>query len=307
MPQVWIAGSINMDIVVSTPRRPRDGETVLGDRLEFFPGGKGANQAVAVAQAGTPVSLIGAVGEDAFGEQLMRFLRDRRVGVTRIVTVADAPTGTALIVLDAEGQNSIIVVPGANNVWTPERMEVPLTAGDVALAQLEIPIESVERWLSSAKTAGATTVLNAAPAREGADRLLGVVDVLVVNELELSFLLSEEVEPSASVTEVVDAASALRTRADQTVVVTLGHRGAVAVGPQGVLVADGRSVDAVDTTGAGDCFVGTLSAQIVVGLDLGRTLKLANTAASICVQRMGAGTSMPSAAEVAEVLTAHDF
>jgi ribokinase len=301
---MWVAGSINMDIVVSAQRRPMEGETVIGDRVGFLPGGKGANQAVAGAHAGASVALVGAVGMDAFGEQMSRFLRSEGVDTTHVIAAEGVATGMAHIVVDGKGENSIIVVPGANGVWAIDAVDVPLAAGDVVLAQLEIPHRNVERWLERGREAGSTTMLNAAPAQQGADRLFSLADVVVVNEVELSFFSSRRVGPHASTQDVIEAALALKRRDDQTMVATLGRRGAVAVGPEGVIVVEGREVTVVDTTGAGDCFAGTMAAQLVAGHTMRRAVDFANVAASICVQRMGAGISMPSAAKVDEVIAA---
>ena len=289
---VVVAGSINMDLVVTAERHPKVGETVPGRELHVLPGGKGANQALAAARLGARARLVGKIGRDGFGDRLFSFLNEQGLDLDFTTRTGQAGTGTALIVV-AGADNSIVVVPGANGLLTPADVEiVPIAAGDVLVSQFEIPEATILTFFARGKRAGATTVLNPAPAKRCAPALLALADVLVVNETELAFFLDTAVK------DVVGAARELRARADQIVVVTLGAAGAVAITGEREISAPGREVPVVDTTGAGDCFVGALAARLAAGDDLENALHYANVAASLSVQRLGAATSMPTAAEI---------
>ena len=302
MRSVWIAGSVNMDIVATAARHPKIGETVSGKEVFFFPGGKGANQAVAAAKLGAPTALIGKVGADGFGRELRHFLSAQNVGLEFLRDAPDTGTGTAVITV-ADADNTIVVIPGANGVLSERDVaEAPLAKGDVAVSQFEIPIPTVRAFFQRARSAGATTILNPAPAMAFERDLLDLVDVLILNETELGTMAGARIGEHDSDARVVEVARSLLTRDGQSVVVTLGGRGAVAWAQGRAIAVPGKTVTPVDTTGAGDCFVGAVAAQIALGVTLGPALEYANIAASICVQRMGAGPSMPTAAEVAATL-----
>jgi ribokinase len=302
MRSVWIAGSVNMDVVATAARHPQIGETVVGREVFFFPGGKGANQAVAAAKLGAPTALIGKVGDDAFGRELRQFLAAQNVGLKFLRDTAEARTGTAVITV-ADADNSIVVIPGANALLSERDVAEPaLAIGDVAVSQFEIPLPTVTAFFSRARSAGATTILNPAPAAAFDRGLLDLVDILVLNETELSAIAGTEIGESASDAHIVEAARTLQRRDGQSVVVTLGRRGAVAWAQGKALTIPGKAVESRDPTGAGDCFVGAVAAQTALGVPIAPALEYANVAASICVQRMGAGPSMPTAAEVAENL-----
>jgi ribokinase len=225
-------------------------------------------------------------------------LKTEGIDVSSVARTDLAPTGTALIIVSDSGENSIVVVPGANAVLASGYLdEAEIGDGDVVICQCEVPLETVTRGFELARQVGALTVLNPAPVQEGANELLELADVLVVNESELSVLLGLPATPSAQEV-VVDSARCLRRSGDQIVVVTLGARGAVAIKGERAVIMPGRSVQAVDTTGAGDCFVGTMAARLAARADLDEALDYANLAASLCVQRLGAGSSMPTAQEV---------
>ncbi|ABQ34966.1 MULTISPECIES: ribokinase [Bradyrhizobium] len=302
MGRVVVAGSINMDVVATAERHPRIGETVAGHSVMYFPGGKGANQAVSAAKLGAPTSLIGRLGRDAFGEQLRAFLASQGIDLTAVKDSAGAATGTALITL-AKADNTIVVIPGANAEVSPEDVaQVALTASDVAVSQFEIPQATIVAFFRQARAAGATTILNPAPASAFDSALFALIDVLVLNETELGFLTGIALGDTPTLPQVSDAVRALDPRDDQTVCVTLGARGAVAVTGSKARLVEGRAVTAVDTTGAGDCFVGALAARLSQGAPIADAIGYANIAASISVQRMGAGPSMPTAEEVGALL-----
>jgi len=299
--KVIVTGSINMDIVVTSARLPLPGETVAGSELRFFPGGKGANQSVAAARAGAETVFIGAVGDDAFATELLSFLAESGVDASSVRSVAGVSTGVALIVVDARGENSIVVVPGANGRLTAGDSEhAAIARGDVAVVQFEIATTTTTAALAHARARGATTVLNAAPAQDMSRDLADLVDVLVVNEIELSALAHSSITHDSDLGELRAAVAQLGRPEGRVTVVTLGSRGAVALIGDRLVEVAGRAVDVVDTTGAGDCFVGTLAARLAAGEGIEPALEFANAAASICVGRSGAGPSMPTIGEVRE-------
>jgi ribokinase len=302
MGRVVVAGSINMDVVATAERHPRVGETVAGREVLYFPGGKGANQAVAAAKLGATAVLIGRVGKDAFGRELRAFLVGQGVDLSWVCETDDAHTGTAIITL-AAADNTIVVVPGANGLVTPEDVAaVPLAKGDVAVSQFEILLPAILALFGRARAARATTILNPAPAHEFGKDLLDLVDVLVLNETELGLLAKTELGEGDDTARFVEAARALRVRETQIICITLGKRGVVALVDRETIIVPGHRVMAVDTTGAGDCFVGALAAQLAQGTTICDAIGYANAAASISVQRMGAAPSMPTAADVAAAL-----
>ncbi|GLH82179.1 ribokinase [Bradyrhizobium sp. SSBR45G] len=302
MGRVVVAGSINMDVVATAERHPRIGETVAGQSVMYFPGGKGANQAVSAAKLGAPTSMIGRLGRDAFGEQLRAFLGAQGIDLAAVKDSASVSTGTAIITL-AKADNTIVVIPGANaEVSADDVAQAALAAGDVAVSQFEIPQATIAAFFRRAKAAGATTILNPAPASAFESALFALVDILVLNETELGFLAGIELGDAPTPPQVKDAVRALNPRPDQTICVTLGARGAVAVAGDDAKLVEGRAVKAVDTTGAGDCFVGALAARLSQGAAMADAIGYANVAASISVQRMGAGPSMPTAEEVRALL-----
>jgi len=300
--RVFVAGSINMDVVATATRHPRVGETVAGQAVHYFPGGKGANQAVAAAKLGASTALIGRLGTDAFGQQLRTFLAAQGVDLTLVKDTAGTHSGTAIITI-ADADNTIVVVPGANALVSADDVAAPVLAkGDVAVSQFEIPQATIAAFFARARAAGATTILNPAPAIACGPELLDLVDILILNETELGFLAHTELHDGDAPDRFVEVARRLQTGTNGIICVTLGRRGVLAlVGGEALMIA-GRAVKAVDTTGAGDCFVGALAAQLAGGMAIRDALNYANAAASISVQRMGAAPSMPIAAEVAAVL-----
>jgi ribokinase len=304
MGRVFVAGSINMDVVATTDRHPRIGETVAGKDVLYFPGGKGANQAVAAAKIGTPTTLIGRVGTDAFGQELRAFLSAQGVDLGFVKDTAEAHTGMAVITV-ADADNTIVVVPGANALVSAEDVAaLSLTKGDVAVSQFEIPLPTVTAFFRQARAAGATTILNPAPAIAFGHELLDLVDILILNETELGFLTKTEIRQSDDYAYFIDAARSLQMNKDKTICVTLGKRGIVAFIDGRQHTDPGRAIKAVDSTGAGDCFVGVVAAVLADGQTIQSAFAYANIAASICVQRMGAAPSMPSMTEVKAILQA---
>jgi ribokinase len=304
MGRVFVAGSINMDVVATAGRHPRIGETVVGDAVLHFPGGKGANQAVAAAKLGAPTTLIGRLGKDAFGHDSKAFLAAQGIDLSFVQESAEAHTGTAIITV-ANADNTIVVVSGANALVSAADVTRPLLSqGDVAVSQFEIPLPAIGAFFTRTRSVGATTILNPAPAIESNRELLDLVDILILNETELGFLAKTELRDTDDYPRFIEAARSLQMGEDKIVCVTLGKRGVLALVGGEPLIVPGRTVKAIDATGAGDCFVGAVAAQLAGGKSIHDALDYANAAASICVQRMGAAPSMPTAREVDAAISA---
>lgn len=290
---ILVAGSANLDFVVRAAHVPAPGETVLGREFATFPGGKGANQAVACARAGgAPTRMLLALGDDPYALPLEASLRDAGVEL-HIVRTRDAATGTAFICLADDAENAITVAPGANNALRAEHLPA-LDGVSHLLLQLETPIDAVTAYAVNARAAGVTVVLNAAPARELPTALLDALDVLIVNEGEL-----------AAITGVRgDIAAALTHLTVPCVIVTLGARGACARMHGEFHLQAGYRVNPVDTTGAGDTFCGAFTAAASLGFDLAPALAHASAAGALATTRLGAQTGVPSHAEVENLLRA---
>ncbi|WP_338676115.1 ribokinase [Streptomyces sp. SCSIO 30461] len=291
MTGIVVLGSTNMDLVAYAPRAPRLGETVTGREFRTIPGGKGANQAIAAARAGADVSMIGAVGSDEFGARLRDTLEHSGVDTDLLRTV-DTASGTAHIVVDDEGGNAIVVIPGANGTvdhLTPGD-EAVIAAADALLLQLELPLAGVLAGAEAARRHGVRTILTPAPAQPLPPELLAVVDLLVPNEHEAA-LLAATADPHA-------AADALLRQVPE-VVVTLGAEGSLhlARGAEPVRVPAPR-VRTVDTTAAGDTFVGALTVALVEGRPMHEAMVWASAAAALSVQRQGASSAMPTRPEI---------
>jgi ribokinase len=296
---VVVIGSLNMDLVVRVARMPAAGETLAGEGFETAPGGKGANQAVAAARLGAPVVMVGCVGRDAHGHELLQGLAADGIDASRIEARAGAPTGVAVIVVEADGQNRIVLAPGANACLDDAAIDA--RAGDaiaraaVVVMQLEVPPAAVLRAAQRARAAGVPVLLNAAPARPLPDALWAAIDVLVVNESEAALLSGLPVADAAS---ALAAAAALRARGPRVVVVTLGPLGVAWVdGPQAHALP-AHVVEAVDTTAAGDTFIGALAVALREGRPLADAVMLGQAASALCVTRRGAQPSIPRRDEI---------
>lgn len=298
MGSIVVIGSANADLVVQVDRRPAGGETVLGSDLIITPGGKGANQAVAASLSGGDVRFVGCVGDDPYGQMLRASLTGAGVDVSGLGSVANA-TGCALIFITPDGENSIVVAPGANGDVTPGYLrdcEREWSGADVVVVQLEIPMDAVEFAADQCRSRGTRLVLNAAPASVLPASVLAVCDPLVVNESEAQILLGD---PQESASDPESVARRLMRMGPHSVVITLGAAGAVAMGTDGIVHREpGRKVEAVDTTGAGDAFVGALATALAAGRPLAQGLVAATEVAALSVQRPGAQSSYPSLAEI---------
>jgi ribokinase len=283
--RIVVVGSANLDIVVPVPHHPSTGETVLGGDHVLVPGGKGANQAVAAALLGGDVAFLGRVGDDDAGSRLRASLDAAGVDVTRLHTDDGAPSGIALIGVDATGDNAIIVSPGANARVSPGDLDPDLLAdAAVTLLQLEVPVDAV---LAAARATGGTVILNPAPAVPLPEDLLDAIDILVPNRLELTALAGDG--------ETVEQARSLGV---PTVVVTLGADGALLVTGTEALHIPAPEVEVVDTTACGDAFCGALAEALARGTDLRDAVKRAVQVGSLTATRPGAQTSLPSSAEL---------
>jgi ribokinase len=299
--RVWVVGSLNVDRAWQVARHPRVGETIGGSARPPAPGGKGLNQAVAAARAGADVVLVGRVGDDEDGRWLAAVAAAEGIDVSRIAVDRDRPTGAALVVVAADGSNTVTVDAGANaalavDADAPDGPLAGLAPGDVVVAQLEVPVAAVAAAFAAARAAGACTVLNPSPLVDGASLALDA-DVVVVNELEAASLAGGEPEPAASADDAMARARSFAGDG-QLVVVTRGAEGLVATGPDGDRVIDGVPVSPVDTTGAGDCFLGVLAAGLAEQRRLRDVLERANRAAAISATTAGTVASMPTAAEI---------
>jgi ribokinase len=260
MPDILVVGSLNADLVVRAPRFPGPGETISGDDLQVIPGGKGANQAVAAARLGANVAMLGRVGKDGFGDFLLDNLRSNHVD-SQLVQRDDASTGTATIVVDSNGQNSIVLSPGANGKVSVSDVEnASFLHRDLLLLQLEIPTPTVLAAAQRARENHVRVILNPAPAKQLPDELIALTDFLIPNETELSLLTGIDVKdvPSAEV-----AAHALLERGVKHVIVTLGNKGALVVDKNTSKQVDTFQVKVVDTTAAGDAFIGGFATKLL--------------------------------------------
>ncbi|QXC62173.1 ribokinase [Aquihabitans sp. G128] len=299
MSRVWVIGSLNVDRGWRVARHPHVGETILGEVVAPAPGGKGLNQAVAAVRVGADVALVGRVGDDDDGRWLASLAAGEGIDVGGVGTALDHATGSALIVVAADGANTVTVDPGANATLAVGP-GLAIEAGDVVVAQLEVPVDAVRAAFDAARAVGATCLLNPSPLGAGRS-LVPSADVVVLNQAEAAELAGvgeEATDAVAAIGQALaiaghDASGAGGGALRQTVVVTLGARGVAAAGPGGQVSLAGVVADVVDTTGAGDCFLGVLAAGLADGLPLEPALDRANRAAAIAVTRVGTVAAMP--------------
>lgn len=298
MSTVAVLGSFMADLVVRAPRRPEPGETLVGHSLDTYLGGKGFNQAVAAARAGASTSMLGRLGDDEHGAAFLATLGRDGIDATHVVVDPAVGTGIGLPLVEDSGENSIVIIPRANLRVTPTDVAAAagaIAAADVLLLQLELPVDASLAAARIAREAGATVVLNPAPATTTIAAFAGLVDVLVPNRVEAAGLTGAT---------GTDAAEALRRELGCEVVLTMGADGVVVLAGGGTEHLAAHRVDAVDTVGAGDAFCGVLGARLAAGDDLATAAVRANAAAALSVTRAGAEPSIPTAAAVDELLAA---
>jgi len=304
MARIAVVGSLNMDLVVHAATLPALGETVGEARFATFPGGKGANQAVAAARLGAAVAMIGRVGDDGNGQTLRAGLIQNGVSATHVGTDPAEPSGVALIAVDAQGNNTIIVAPGANATLTPADIETArdeIAAADVLLMQFETPIDASIRAAEIARAAGVITVLNPAPARGVPAALAALVDWIIPNETEAALVLRHPMVTIAD--DPADAAIALRRETGvANIIITLGGNGALLATPQTVLSMPAPSVTVVDTVAAGDAFIAGFAVALAEGKQLDAALGMALAAGSLACTIAGAQSALPSRATVDALL-----
>jgi ribokinase len=306
---ITVVGSLNADLVVAVRRFPGPGETVTGHDFAVFPGGKGANQAFAVgrlAGGDMPVWMVGQVGGDAYGEWLRQSLSRAAVDVTHVRVQQDAPTGLAMVAIDAAAQNQIVVVPGANGSFNPAALTAAhhvIAQAAVVLLQLEVPLPTVQTAARIAREGGATVILDPAPARAVADVLLRSADYLTPNESELSVLTGGAPQATLRRGDAVARARQLIARGARKVLVKMGRQGALLVTETTEQLQPAFPVEAVDTTAAGDAFNAGLAFALARGADQTEAIRYASATAAVSVTRVGAQPSMPSRAEVDALFT----
>jgi ribokinase len=301
MPHVCVVGSSNVDLTFRTPRLPRPGETLAGSLFHFGYGGKGGNQAVMAARLGAQVSLVTRVGRDPFGRQLVNHYREEGVDVLCVLHDPTRNTGTAAIIVDDHAQNCIIVVPGANELLSPDDVRGAadvVRRADVVVCQLEVPLAAVQEAFEIAKAQGVRTILNPAPAVQLPYGLLRLTDLCVPNETELENLTGR---PVGNIAQAIEAARALREQGAETVLVTLGEQGALLVCDDRVAHFPAAAAQAVDPTGAGDAFVGSLAVFLAEGRGLDEAIRMANRVAAFTVTRHGTQSAFPSNSEAQEL------
>jgi ribokinase len=300
MPDILVVGSLNADLVVRAPHFPQPGETISGSDLQIIPGGKGANQAVASARQGTSVAMVGRVGNDSFGPELINNLKQNNVDTSYIQIDPQAATGTAIIVVDTNGQNSIVLSPGGNGKVSPADMaNVPFSDHKLLLLQLEIPIEAVLSATQRAKESGLRVLLNPAPAYSLPDELISLPDFILPNETELSLLTNQ---PVNDVSSAEKAAKRLLERGAQNVIVTLGANGALIVTGTQVIHVDPYKVNVVDTTAAGDAFIGGFVSALLENKSLEGAVRYGSACGALATTKFGAQPSLPTKEEVERFL-----
>ena len=304
---IVVVGSINVDLVVRVAILPRPGETVLGGRFASVPGGKGANQAVAAARAGGRTTFVARVGDDSMGHAAINAFRAEGIETDFITITPHGPTGVALILVDASGENSIAVAGGANDRLCTddiERARPAIEAADVILLQLEVPLEAVAHAVTIARAAGTRVILNPAPARPLPAAILARVDILTPNETEGESLASQGDAPAPSAADADALAGTLLGLGPRAVVVTRGAAGALVATAEDRTHVPAFPVEPRDTVAAGDVFNGCLAVMLAEGLDLVAATRFAAAAAAISVTREGAQTSAPRRGEIEAFLAA---
>jgi ribokinase len=301
MTSILVFGSINMDVVTACERHPRIGETVLGQSVAFHPGGKGANQAIAAARCAGKSFLMGSVGVDDFGTRMLAYLQENDVDVSGITVESSSSTGVAIIAVDRQGSNTIVVTPGANALAkAPAHLPGTLCSPAIALAQLETPIAEIARLFAMIRRSGGTTILNPSPYQPLPQELLQNTSVMISNEHEFAEITGR---PASDKPQDIIAHLRSNDLPLPCCIITLGAEGCIlAERGRAPVHIHGHKVEALDTTGAGDCFAGWFGAELAWGRTVEDAARRANAAAALSVTHAGAGPSMPTKSEVESFL-----
>ncbi len=305
MKKILVVGSLNMDCVIETPHIPQAGETISGRNVVFTPGGKGANQAYAIGKLGGSVKMLGAVGKDSFGQTLKNNLANVGVDVSEISVLEHEPTGQAFISIDDEGENSIIIIPGANGALTPEligkkeeSLKKNIENSDIIVMQLEIPLETVTYVKELAASFQKTIIADPAPAvTDIPDSFWNGIDYIKPNETELSILTGK---PTGTREEIIEGAKSMLHKGVRNVIATMGGKGCLLVNKDSTQFFESRSVKAIDTTAAGDCFTAAFALALAEGKSCQKAIAFGQEASAIAVTRKGAQTSIPDRQEITE-------
>ncbi len=300
--EIIVIGSLNMDLVVSAERLPGTGETIMGKSFATFPGGKGANQAIAAARLGGSVKMVGRVGSDTFGKSLLKNLIINNVDITAVGEDSKSSTGTALITVDNQGTNTIIVVPGANHALLPrdlDEVESQIVCSKLVVLQMEIPIETVAHAIDLAKKHKIPVMLNPAPAQHLEKGVLAGIDFLIPNESELAILTGL---PVSTMLEIRAAAEKMLQIGVKRLLMTRGDAGVYYIDNQKEIIYPAYTVQAVDTTAAGDAFIGALAVAFVKGEEMDSAIRDGLAAGALAVTRAGAQTSLPTLQELEHFL-----
>lgn len=297
MKKICVIGSLNMDLVVKVETMPRAGQTLIGSDFKEVPGGKGANQAVAMARLGGSVSMIGKVGNDSFGKTLIEALKNDKVD-TKYIHIEDGPTGVAMITVDKNAENSIVVAPGANYKVKEIDIDNNIDAikdSDIVVVQLETPVDTIKYALNKAKELNKYTILNPAPAVKLEEDIISNVDLLTPNETELEILSGVKIENEE---DILKAAKVMISKGVKELIVTLGSKGSLYINKDKQIFKNAYKVDAVDTTAAGDSFTGALSVSFANNKGIEEAMDFASKVGALSVMKEGAQSSLPTLEEV---------
>ena len=297
MKKICVIGSLNMDLVVNVENMPKKGQTLIGSDFKEVPGGKGANQAVAMARLGGDVTMIGKVGTDSFGQTLIDALKNDNVDTT-YVHKENGPTGVAMITVDKNAENAIVVAPGANFKVSKNDIDKNIEAikeSDIVVVQLETPLDTIKYTLKKAKEFGKYTILNPAPAVKLEDSIIENVDLLTPNETELEILSGVSINNED---DILDAAKTMIEKGVKELIVTLGSKGSLYINKDKSMFKKSYKVEAVDTTAAGDSYTGALSVAFSKNEDIETAMDFASIVGALCVTKEGAQSSLPTLEEV---------
>lgn len=302
MNKVTVVGSFMYDLVATASRRPKTGETLIGDSFGMFLGGKGANQAIAASRAGASVTMVGRLGNDLFGDQFLEKFSVEGIKTDFVIQDTENGTGVGMPLIDASGDNSIVIIPQANMALTVENIdkaESVIADSDVLVLQCEVPMEANKRAAEIANKNDTLVILNPAPARKIPDTLLSLVDIITPNESEAEILTCMPTETNS---QAMEAAHHLLSKRVETVILTLGSRGSLLLTEKMEKRIPAYSVDVIDTTAAGDAFCGALAAILSNGSIIEEAIKIANAAGALAVTKLGAEPSLPTKKDIDQLI-----